>query len=170
MYFSDSFYKSISWTLWKWPWVGAREYHWWYINTDSCNGLVTVRQQAITWAKVVPDLGYRRTSLGHNELTRRGTVIHKCQVTASHLVQAKACHLLSTESLPEPMLTNCQLPYTHFNDILLKIQAFSSRKCIWTYHLWFFSVGYFSTVNQCLNWSIQKVIYNTGWQKLHNII
>ena len=35
--------------------VNAAEPHWW-VNTGSGNGLVPVRQQAITWANVDPDL------------------------------------------------------------------------------------------------------------------
>ena len=41
-------------------------YRWWL---GSGNGFSAIRQQAITWANVDPDLCHQMAALGHNELT-----------------------------------------------------------------------------------------------------
>ena len=50
----------------------------------------------------------------------------------SALVQITACRLFGAKPLSKPMLDYFQLdPCTNFSEILIKIQNFHSRKCIW---------------------------------------
>ena len=51
--------------------------HWSQADTGSGNGLSVVRQQAITWANVDPDLCRHMALLGNNESTTcyKGNVI-----------------------------------------------------------------------------------------------
>ena len=53
------------------------------------------------------------------------------------LVQVMACRLFGAKSLPEPMLTYCQLDPQEQISVKFhsKYKIFHSRKCIWTYRL-----------------------------------
>ena len=67
--------------------------------------LGAVRQQAITWANVDPDLCCHLASPGHNELTHWGVVVSWRYRTGSTLTQVAACRLMA----PSHHLNQCWL-------------------------------------------------------------
>ena len=66
VHFSDWWLGHLSWNFFQ---VNVFGLHWWWVNIFSGNiRLGALRQQAITWANVDPDLCRHMASLVHNEL------------------------------------------------------------------------------------------------------
>ena len=78
------------------PWLISQHWFRWWLGA--------VRQQAITWANVDPDLWCHMVPLSHNGLTHWGRVMPICISKLPSLVQIMACHLVSDKPLSEPML------------------------------------------------------------------
>ena len=84
------------------------------------------------------------------------------QWIGSALVQIMSFRLFGTKPLSKPMLGYCQLlsngPLgTNFNEILIEIRKFHSRKCIWKYCLW--SGGHLVQGGDKLKMAVTWVIY-----------
>ena len=58
-------YNRFDGTCWNCSQVNATEHLWWYVSIGSGNGLGAIRQQAIAWANVDPDLSCHIVHIGH---------------------------------------------------------------------------------------------------------
>ena len=82
-----------------------------------------VRQQAITWANVDPDLCHCMVSVGHSESNMAPYGI-RCFLLI--LVQVMDWHLISAKPLLEPLLTyheTCNIGHTSVGDKIVDTQT-----------------------------------------------
>ena len=77
--------------------------------------LINEREKRLIWSVCVTALAVSEflvcmiwSPFGHIR-SSPPLVLHICHWTESALVQAKACHLVGTKPLPEPMLTHCEV-------------------------------------------------------------
>ena len=92
--------------------------------------LGTVRQQAITWANVEPDLCHYMISLGHTELTHWGRLTHIC---VSKLTIIGSDNDLLPDRRQAIIWTNAGILIirtlgTNFSEFLSEINTFSLKK------------------------------------------
>ena len=104
--------------------------------------LGAIRQQAITWANVDPQIFGHMTSLDHNKLkysmnfglTYFGPVTQR--TSWSTLVQVIACRLFGHKRLPEPALACCQFKIQEqtWNFKMNKIHLFNTQMHLKIWH------------------------------------
>ena len=97
-------------------------------------------------------------------LTHEGQVAHMCLWTSSSLVQVIACCMFKTKSLPEPMMTYCQLD--HWKQISMKTWELKYEIFLKKLHLKMSSAKchpYSSCPSLCVN-CLQHSDTTTSWR------
>ena len=162
--FQDNF---IDWLLrclwWNCPPMNVTGHYWWWVNIGSGNG--AIRQQAITWASVDPDLCPHMVSLSHNELNLANVpeILVMTEMTQrSQLIWSSTNILLNSYSLALCPALNPQLSIE--TSVCKQSQVLMCDAANWLLVLWWHETTVFNSFAPGrFEWNFRLVIFQANF-------